>query len=143
MSALPPRPLTTTVTVGATGAGDAADVWQRYSVPARWDEWSPQISRVECPNPRSSVEPGLRGLVHGPAGVAVRFTVTDVDAAARRWTWQVAAGPARLRMQHGVDSSPRGSRAWVRITGALPLVLGYAPAARIALGRLVADRMPS
>jgi hypothetical protein len=140
---LPSRPLTTTVTVAATGGADADEVWQRYSVPARWSQWSPQISRVECPHPSSGVEPGLRGVVHGPVGVTVRFTVTDVDVGARRWSWEVAAGLARLQMRHGVDDAAGSARAWVRITGALPLVVAYAPAARLALGRLVADRMPT
>jgi hypothetical protein len=75
--------------------------------------------------------------VHGLLGLAVEFTVTDVDVPRRRWTWRVSAGLLRLLMEHGVDDTDRGTRAWVTITGPLPAVLGYAPAARWAVGRLV------
>lgn len=58
-------------------------------------------------------------------------------------------GVLDLSMQHGVDAcAPEGvrdgdkvdarTRAWIAITGPLPLVVGYAPAARLALGKLVA-----
>lgn len=58
-------------------------------------------------------------------------------------------GVLDLSMEHGVDAcAPKAvrdddevdarTRAWVAITGPLPLVVGYAPAARVALGKLVA-----
>jgi len=139
--ALRPPPLTTTVTVGASGAAPRSQVWARYVTPQRWHEWSPQIVRVDVDEPASPIVAGRGGTVHGPLGVQVAFRVTDVDAAAFRWTWEVGVGLVRLHMEHGVDADRGRTRAWVTITGALPVVVGYAPAARAALGRLVADTM--
>jgi hypothetical protein len=136
---LRPPPLTTTITVAASGSAPRHEVWSRYTTPARWHEWSPQISRVDVEEPDSPVVPGRTGTVHGPLGVGVAFRIIDVDTAAGRWTWAVSVGLIRLHLQHGVDAERGRSRAWVAITGALPIVLGYAPAARVALGRLVAD----
>lgn len=138
MVALPARTLTTTITVGASGPATPEHVWQRYATPARWHEWSPQIAGVECHDPDDLVVAGLVGAVNGPLGVTVRFRVTEVNAAARRWTWHVRVGIVDLAMAHGVDPLLATARAWVAITGPLPLVAAYAPAARLALGRLVA-----
>lgn len=128
------------MTVAARGASRVEDVWRAYSTPARWHEWSPQIVDVECPEPSVPVETGRAGVVRGPLGARVTFSVTDVDTSAHRWTWQVRTGLLTLTMQHGVDGEDGAARAWVRITGPLPVVLGYAPAARVALARLVAPR---
>lgn len=147
--ALPARPLTTTLTVGARGSAPADEVWLRYATPARWHEWSPQIAAVHCEHPDDVVEHGRAGTVDGPFGVRVSFRVRDVDLESRRWTWCVRVGMVDLTMEHGVDAgAPAGvrggrgrdarTRAWVAITGPLPLVVAYAPAARLALGRLVA-----
>jgi hypothetical protein len=140
---LPPRPLATTTTVRATGPADPGDVWLRYVTPRHWSGWSPQIRSVSGPPLDESVAAGSSGTVHGPAGVRVVFAVTEVDAPARRWSWRVRVGFVELLMAHGVD--PRhgstGSTAWVRITGPLPIVAGYAPLARLALRRLVSQPM--
>lgn len=132
--------LSTTLVVSAQGAADPAQAWDRYTIPSRWAQWSPQISDVVVTNPDRRVEVGTRGVVRGPAGVTVAFEVTEVDPTRRRWTWRVHAGLVPLLLGHGVDPTANGSRAWVRITGALPVVLAYAPLARLALGRLVAAR---
>ena len=136
---LPPRPLTTTVTVRASGPADPSEVWLRYVTPRCWSGWSPQIRSVSGAPLDESVSAGSTGTVHGPAGVAVTFTVTELDGAARRWSWRVRVGVVDLDMTHGVDfrHPTTGSTAWVRITGPLPIVLGYAPLARLALHRLV------
>lgn len=129
--------LSTTVTVSAQGAADPVQVWDRYTIPSRWSQWSPQISDVRVEHPDRPVERGTRGVVRGLAGVTVAFEVTEVDPTSRRWTWRVHAGLVPLLLGHGVDPTATGSRAWVRITGALPVVLAYASLAHRALGRLV------
>lgn len=136
---LPPRPLATTTTVRATGRADPADVWARYVMPRHWTGWSPQIRAVSGLPLDEPVVAGSTGTVHGPAGLGVAFTVVEVDEAARRWSWRVRLGLVDLHMAHGVDCSPGtpGSTAWARITGPLPIVVGYAPLARHALRRLV------
>lgn len=130
--------LGTSLTVSATGPASVEDAWTRYTVPDLWSSWSPQIQSVSTEHPDAAVVVGTAGTVVGPAGVRVPFTVTHVDETARRWTWRVRAGLVTLVLEHGVDGADGRSRAWTRVTGPLPVVLGYAPLARLALGRLVA-----
>jgi hypothetical protein len=126
----------TTLTLHATGPVDPAEVWERYAVPGRWPEWSPQITGVDVPSER--LVAGAAGRVRGRFGVAVPFRVDDVDEAGRRWAWTVHVGPVRLRLLHWVRSAPDGgATTGLRITGPAPLVLGYAPLAHLALRRLV------
>jgi hypothetical protein len=126
----------TTLTLHATGPEPPGEVWERYAVPARWPEWAPQITGVDLPV--GWLAAGVRGRVHAPLGVALPFVVDSVDEAARRWSWTVAVGPVRLRLLHWVADGPDGgSTTGLRVRGPAPLVLGYAPLARWALGRLV------
>lgn len=127
----------TSLTLHARGAASAAEAWERYAVPARWSEWSPQISGVDTDAAR--IAPGVTGRVRGPGRVPlVSFVVEEVDEPGRRWTWRVSAGPVRLRLHHGVQDDRAGSRTWLTVEGPLPVVLSYAPLARLALGKLVA-----
>lgn len=116
--------------IEATGPATARDMWEAYAEPARWHEWAPQIRAVR---PLERISPGLRGEVEGLFGVRVRFEVTDVDEPAGRWTWRVEVGPARLTIAHEVADGRTG----VVIDGSAPLVIAYAPVARLALSRLV------
>ncbi|MCU1607856.1 MAG: uncharacterized protein JWP46_4321 [Modestobacter sp.] len=126
----------TTLTLHATGTATPAEAWARYAVPARWPEWSPQITGVDVAAER--IAQGVTGRVHGPLGVAVPFVVDEVDEATRQWTWSVFAGPARLQLRHWVSPGPDGgATTGLRVHGAAPLVAGYAPLALIALQGLV------
>jgi hypothetical protein len=104
-------------------------MWAAYADTSRWASWAPQIRRVE---PLGPLEEGLRGRVDGPFFARARFEVTRVDEAARRWSWSVAIGPAHLTIGHEV----REGATAVVIEGPAPLVLAYAPVARLALTRL-------
>ena len=66
------------------------------------------------------------------------FRVLSVDESAREWAWQARLGPLRLHLEHGVTAHLTGSSTWLRVHGPLPLILAYAPVARMALTRLVA-----
>lgn len=123
--------------VSVEGPADAAEVWRRYTSPAEWPGWAPQIMRVDTPD--DPIQPGTRGVVHGPALIRIPFRILEVDETARRWVWRVGVGPLTLRMEHGVDESPEGSRAWVRIHAPRLLVFPYTPVARLALRRVVAN----
>jgi hypothetical protein len=126
----------TALTLHATGPEAPAEVWERYAVPARWPEWAPQITGVDLPAGRLAA--GARGRVRAPLGLALPFVVDSVDEAARCWSWTVSIGPVRLRLLHWVAEGPDGgSTTGLRIDGPAPLVLGYAPLARLAIGRLV------
>lgn len=123
----------------AQGPVPAAEVWERYADPHRWASWAPQIRRVETAAAR--IAPGVTGTVHGPLGLRIRFTVTDVDEAARTWAWEVSPVvpplPLRLRLHHGVEDRRHGSATWLTVRGPAPVVAAYLPVARIALEFLV------
>jgi polyketide cyclase/dehydrase/lipid transport protein len=126
----------TVLTLHATGPVPPAEVWERYAVPARWPEWAPQITGVELPVARLAA--GVRGRVRGPLGVTLPFVVETVDEVARQWSWTVSAGPVRLHLLHWVTEGPDGgSTTGLRVTGPAPVVVGYAPLAHLAIGRLV------
>ena len=119
--------------IEATGPATAHDMWEAYAEPTRWRGWAPQIRAVR---PLERIRPGLRGEVEGLLGVRVRFEVTAVDEAARRWTWRVGVGPATLTISHEVADG----RTAVELDGPAPVVVAYAPVARLALARLVQVR---
>ena len=121
--------------VDAQGPAAPEEVWRRYSHASRWPTWAPQISGVSGAG--DPVAPGDRGWVRGPFPLRLPYTILDVVADERRWSWQVGLGPASVVMEHGVDALDVGSRAWVRIDVPAPLALPYAPLARLALRRLV------
>ena len=126
------------LTVEASGAADPETVWYRYVHPARWHEWSPQISSVDYPAP--TIAAGGRGTVHGPFGVGVAFEILRVDHDKRCWAWRVTVAGITLVLGHDVFAQASGSSTTLDITGPAPVVIGYAPIARIALGRLVRYR---
>ena len=150
------------VHVGVEGRATAAVAWERYADPDAWSAWSPQIRRVEtaaeqerpddheieldpAAGPTSSTLPtarrivaGLRGVVIGPVGVQVPFEVLEVDEEAMTWTWRVHAVLAELTLEHSVAARVGGGcRTDLAVIGPAPLVVGYAPLARLALTRLV------
>jgi hypothetical protein len=125
-----------TRTLTTTGPLPAAEAWERYALPRRWPEWSPQISSVELPQER--IAAGLRGKLHAPGGLTLGFTIDAVDEAARTWSWTVRLAVVRLRLAHWVEDGPDGgSLAGLRSSGPAPLIAAYAPVAQTALDRLV------
>lgn len=122
--------------ISVDGPAAPAEVWRRYTSPPAWPGWAPQIRYVDTPD--DPISAGSRGVVHGPLLLRVPFEILDVDHATRRWSWRVGVGPVGLRMEHGVDDAPTGSRVWVRIHAPSLLVLPYVPVARLALRRAVA-----
>ncbi len=127
------------VCVAASGPADPDAVWDRYVNPARWPEWSPQIMSVDYPD--QSLSPGGTGTVHGPCGIAVTFEILAVDPDKRCWSWRVMILGVVLTLDHDVHAlhtdGATGTRTTLDISGPVPLVIGYAPIARVALSRLV------
>jgi hypothetical protein len=125
-----------TRSIEATGPLDPAAVWDRYALPESWPSWLPQVSRVELSTPR--IAAGSTGRLHVGRGVSLPFAVDAVDEAARRWSWSVRVGLLKLRLEHWVDAADGGgSTTGMRVSGAGPLVAGYAGQAQGALDRLV------
>lgn len=130
--------------LSTTGDLTPEAVWERYTQPAWWPIWAPHLREVDYPD--AVVRPGTTGRVTGVGGLVAVFRVDAVDHDARRWTWSVRTGPLRLSFDHGVDASepgsghPNGSTAWLVTRALWPVAVGYAPVARIALGRLVTPR---
>jgi hypothetical protein len=124
----------------ATGPVDPDEVWARFTQPARWPGWSPHVREVDYPD--AVVQPGTTGRVTGVGGVVAVFRIDAVDHEARTWSWSVRSGPMRLSFDHGVDEAPvsdhaGGSTAWLVTHALWAVAVGYAPVARLALGRLV------
>ena len=127
------------LTVAAAGAAPAELAWERYAQVACWSEWSPQIRSVTCSSPR--IRTGSTGRVHAVLGVGVDFVVDSVDEAGRIWVWSVRKGPLTLHLTHRVVREGDGCRTTLEMAGPLPVLLGYAPLARVALGRLVRPQL--
>jgi hypothetical protein len=130
--------------LSATGALPVDEVWERYTRPEWWPHWAPHIREVDYPD--AVVRAGTTGRVTGAGGVVAVFHVDAVDDVARTWSWSVRSGPLRVAFDHGVDPAPRrsghtgGSTAWLVTRAPWPVAIGYAPVARLSLGRLVARR---
>ncbi len=129
--------------LSATGPASPDEVWARYTRPALWPTWSPHLREVDYPD--AVVRPGTTGRVTGVGGVVAVFRIDAVDHAARTWSWSVRSGPVRVSFDHGVDAAGPGVRPPRRQHGLAghPRAVaggrsGYAPLARLALGRLVA-----
>lgn len=122
--------------VEAHGPAHPDEVWRRFTDPATWPEWAPQIRSVEADSDVLAV--GVEGRVHGPAGLAVDFRIIDLDARLRSWSWAVGRGPATARMDHHVLPAPGGgSRTLLRVLPpAAGLVQPYRIPAGVALRRL-------
>jgi hypothetical protein len=122
--------------VAVVGPVDVAEAWERYAVISRWPTWAPPILRVEASAPRLAA--GVSGVVHGPLGLRVSFTVEAVDEQARSWSWAVRSGPVRMRLVHQVLATAEGgTAATLTVIGPAPLALLYPDLARVALARLV------
>ena len=123
------------LTVEASGPADPDTVWDRYVHPERWHEWSPQIRSVDYPD--STIGAGSVGTVHGPCGIGVAFEILAVDDERRCWSWQVTVAGVTLQLGHDVLAQGSGCRTTLDISGPAPVVVGYAPIAKVALARLV------
>lgn len=123
------------VTLGARGASVPVVVWERYADIAQWSQWAPQIQRVETAADR--IAPGVTGSVFGLLGVRVDFVIDAVDEGQYRWSWTVTRMHVSVRLDHAVREHPKGVSTSLTMDGALPLVLGYAPVAQLALRKLV------
>ena len=123
------------LTISATGAADPDEVWDSYVHPSRWSRWSPQIRSVDYPD--KVIAAGGNGTVHGPCGMPVAFDILDVDHEKRGWSWAVRIAVVRLTLEHRVAAQGSRTVTELVIDGPAPIVLGYAPIARIALARLV------
>jgi Polyketide cyclase / dehydrase and lipid transport len=123
------------LTLHAAGSSPADQAWERYAQVAYWSRWSPRIRSVTCTSPR--IRAGSTGRVHAVLGVGVDFVVDAVDEAACHWVWTVRKGPLTLHLSHRVLAAGDGCRSTLEMSGPMPVLLAYAPLARLAIGRLV------
>lgn len=130
-------------TIEVAGPAAVSDVWERYAVIAAWPSWSPPIRSVDASAPR--IAAGVTGAVRGVGGLLLSFVVEEVDEAANRWSWRVAAGPLVVTLDHTVRAAEGGSGSVTGLTvdAIAPVALGYPEVARVALHRLVSEHLGS
>lgn len=128
------------LTTSVTGPAPVDLAWERYADTTLWSGWAPQIRSVETDGPGPErIHVGMRGTVHALLGVSVRFEVSEVDEAARRWAWRVHLPVLTMTLEHTVEPwRETGTRTGLVVDGPAPVVLAYVPVARLALHRLVA-----
>ncbi|MTB71185.1 SRPBCC family protein [Arsenicicoccus cauae] len=120
----------------ATGAAAPEVVWERYSTPTRWTQWAPHLTGVQASTP--VIRAGTTGTVTALHVVRARFVVTEVDEAARSWSWTVRTGPVRLHLEHTVTGARDcGTSTGLSVEGPGLVVAAYLPIAARALQRLV------
>ena len=128
------------IALRAHGSASPATAWERYADPRLWSTWAPHLAGVDLEAesaPRLAA--GLRGRVAPVVGPRLPFEVLSVDPDAMTWAWRVHLGPVVLHLVHDVRPHGTGSATGLVMRGPLALVAGYAPLARWAIGRLVAD----
>jgi hypothetical protein len=119
----------------AHSAAAPGDVWPLLARPDAWATWSPHV-RGAWGLGGDEVREGARGAARLFGAVPVPARITSV-VPGRSWTWQV--GP--VRMEHAVDSRPRGGSD-VSITLSAPpgieraLAALYGPVITLCLRRL-------
>jgi uncharacterized protein YndB with AHSA1/START domain len=127
------------VLVDAAGPASPDEAWRLFTTPDTWPTWARHLREVETD--ADVLVAGSTGRVLGPRGVAVDFTVTDVDPDLRSWSWTVGRGPLSVRMDHHVLATPAGgSRAVLRVhPPAAAAIQPYRVLAAGALRRLVSS----
>ena len=79
----------------------SADVaWRLLTDTRAWPEWGPSVRAVDCPS--RFIGPDVRGRVRTPAGVWIRFVVTEWEEG-RSWAWRVAGVPATGHVVEPID----------------------------------------
>lgn len=128
------------VRLRVSGSVDPATAWRRYAEPRLWSTWAPHIHGVDYALER--LHSGTSGVVIGPLGLRVPFTIDAVDEEARQWSWTVqlrvrASAVVTVDLAHGVEAEGSGTTTWLRLRGAWPIIVAYAPVSRWALRFLV------
>ncbi len=128
------------LTQRVTGPVDPETAWRRYVEPRLWSTWAPHIRGVEYDLDRLHTR--TSGAVIGPMGLRVPFTVDAVDEPNRTWSWTVqflvrGCALVTVDLAHGVESQGLGTATWLRLRGAWPVIVAYAPVSRWALRFLV------
>jgi hypothetical protein len=121
----------------AVGSAAHDGVWHRYTGPALWTTWAPQIRRVEVSEPKLAV--GVTGTVFGVIpNVGASFEVVEFCEEEHRWAWDVVAGPVRMHLDHRAEARIGGGTSTTLVVdGPVVAVLTYSPVARISLEALV------
>jgi uncharacterized protein YndB with AHSA1/START domain len=90
-------------------AASPARVWAVMRDVERWPEWTASVTRVERLTP-GPFAPGSRVRVLQPKLPPTIWTVTEVDDAARYFTWIAGAPGMRVVARHSVEATATGSR---------------------------------
>ena len=118
----------------ADGPASVDAAWEAYTRVDRWRDWSPHMPPVEAD--ATAIRPCMKGRWRlGPVTIG-RFAITDVDAAARSWSWRVSALGLTTTGEHRVEAHRDGCRCHMAMDLPPVVAQAYRPVAWWALRRL-------
>jgi len=121
--------------IGARGDADATTAWTRYAELALWSTWSPQILGVRASGERLAT--GMTGIVLGPLGLRIPFTVLQARHADRVWVWRIEPFGLTAELRHTVEATDDGCATRLDVRGPFWFALLYPTLSLPALRRLV------
>jgi uncharacterized membrane protein len=101
-------------------------VWAVMRDVERWPEWTPTVTSIKLPD-SGPLQVGSRAIIRQPKLPTAKWSVTELDAPSRSFTW-VSPGPGvRVIARHWVEARGAGSQATLslRFAGALARIFAY------------------
>ena len=89
-------------------------VWAVMRDIERWPEWTPTVTSIRQLD-RGPLAVGSRALIRQPKLLPARWQVTELDDAARSFTWMTRGPGMRLTARHWVEDNGAVSRATLSI----------------------------
>lgn len=89
-------------------------VWAVMSDVERWHEWTPTVASIRR-RESGPLAVGSTAMIRQPKLPPALWKVTELDPAARSFTWITRSPGLRVTARHGVVPHPKGSRATLSI----------------------------
>ena len=99
-------------------------VWPVIYDVERWREWTPSVRSIHLFGKRP-LQIGTRALVRQPKLLPALWKVTAIEPG-RSFTWEAKSPGLHVHAIHGVEPTPGGSRATLRLRYSGPLARWFA-----------------